>query len=108
MNRRKPRYFGAAKETEYAVDKTSRGVAVRFVTHDGAVENPPGVKAEANPPCVVQWELGKPVPFPGKVSGVRKKQFPMTTVRVKDFGKSECRFVMKRIGVEVFFQGKME
>jgi hypothetical protein len=24
-------------------------------------------------------------------------------VRVKDAGKSECRFVMKRIGVEIFF-----
>ena len=64
VNRRKPRYFGSAQETECAVDKTSRGMVVRLVTHDDAVENSPGVKAEAKPPVVIQWELGKPETLP--------------------------------------------
>ena len=55
---------------------------------------------------VFKVEIGKPVSFFKIFFGVRRKQFPMTMVRVKEDGASECPAVMAGIVVQTLPHAK--
>ena len=55
---------------------------------------------------VFKVEIGKPVSFFKIFFGVRRKQFPMMMVRVKEDGASECPAVMAGIVVQTLPHAK--
>jgi len=71
-------------------------------------DEPPAERSDLTHTNGTHAKRGKPVPSNGHIVRESKPRDLPTGLRVKDAGKSECRFVMKRIGIQNLPHAKAE